>query len=148
MDPAHDPRAPEASGPASPQDLVRHLRGYEGVLPDAVRRPLVAAGAPLVPALIALVEDALADAQTDLGWAPLHAIDLLGVLGDAQAIPVLLRCLDHEDELDLLVEHAEAVFARARRTCRGVLCRGVCHDDPRRGPRSAGRRDESMGAPR
>ena len=72
MDPAHYPTDPEAPGPASPQELVRHLRGYEGVLPDAVRRPLVAAGAPLVPALIALVEDALADDQTDLGSAPCH----------------------------------------------------------------------------
>jgi SEC-C motif-containing protein len=110
MHPAHYPTDLEAPGLASPQELVRHLHGYEGVLPDAVRRPLVAAGAPLVPALIALVETALADDQTDLGWAPLHAIDLLGVLGDAQAIAVLLRCLDREDDLDLRVEHAEAAL--------------------------------------
>ena len=89
MHPAYYPTDPEAPGPASPHELVRHLHGYEGVLPEAVRRPLVAAGAPLVPALIALVEDALADDQTDLGWAPLHAIDLLGVLGDARPSP---RC--------------------------------------------------------
>jgi len=110
MDHAHYPAAPEAAGPASPQELVRHLRGYEGVLPEAVRRPLVAAGAPMVPALIALVEDALADDQTDLGWAPLHAVDLLGALGDARALPVLLRCLDLEDALDLRVEQAEAAL--------------------------------------
>jgi hypothetical protein len=57
MDPTHDSTDPEATEPASLQDLVRHLRGYEGVLPDAVRRPLVAVDAPLIPALIALVED-------------------------------------------------------------------------------------------
>ncbi len=121
MDHAHYPAAPEAAGPASPQELVRHLRGYEGVLPEAVRRPLVAAGAPMVPALIALVEDALADDQTDLGWAPLHAVDLLGALGDARALPVLLRCLDLEDALDLRVEQAEAALrtlgARALEDC-------------------------------
>jgi hypothetical protein len=108
-------------GPASPQELVQHLRGYEGGLPEAVRRPLVAAGTPLVPALITLVEDALADDQSDVGWAPLHAIDLLGALGDARALPVLLRCLDLENELDLRVEQAEAALralgARALEGC-------------------------------
>jgi hypothetical protein len=60
--------------------------------------------------LITVVENALADDQTEPGWAPLHAVDLLGALGDPRAIPVLLRCLDREDELDLLVEHAEAAL--------------------------------------
>jgi hypothetical protein len=85
MDHSNHPAAPRATGPASPQDLVQHLRGYEGGLPEAVRRPLVAASATIVPALITLVEDALTDAQRDLGWAPLHALDLLGALGDARA---------------------------------------------------------------
>jgi len=98
------------------QDLVQHLRGYEGQLPEAVRRPLVAAGAALIPALITLVEDALADDQTAWGWAPLHAIDLLGALGDARAVPVLLRYLDLEDELDRRVEQAEAAL-RALGAC-------------------------------
>jgi len=121
MDHSHHSVDPEAMGPASPQELVQHLRGYEGGLPEAVRRPLVAAGATLVPALITLVEDALADDQRDLGWAPLHALDLLGALGDARALPVLLRCLDLEDELDLRVEQAEAALrtlgARALEGC-------------------------------
>jgi len=91
---------------ASPQDLLQHLRGYEGGLPEAIRRPLVTAGATVVPALIAMVEAALADDHADLDWAPLHAVDLLGALGDARAIPVLLRCLDQEDELDLLAQQA------------------------------------------
>jgi hypothetical protein len=110
MDHPTHPADPTAPGPASPQELVQHLRGYEGGLPEAVRQPLVAAGATIVPALITLVEDALADDQRDLGWAPLHAIDLLGALGDARALPVLLRCLDLEDELDLRVEQAEAAL--------------------------------------
>jgi hypothetical protein len=113
--------APTAPGPASPQELVQHLRGYEGGLPEAVRQPLVTVGATIVPALITLVEDALADDQRDLGWAPLHAIDLLGALGDTRAVPVLLRCLDLEDELDLRVEQAEAALralgARALEDC-------------------------------
>ena len=113
MDHSNHPADPEATGPASPQELVEHLRGYEGGLPEAVRRPLVAAGTTLVPALMTLVEEALADDQRDLGWAPLHAIDLLGALGDARALPVLLRCLDLEDELDLRVEQAEGRYGRS-----------------------------------
>src|SRR5262245_41539480 len=97
-------------GTVSPLELLQHLRGYEGRLPEAMRRPLVAAGATVVPALIALVEEALADDQAALGWTPLHAVDLLGALGDARAVPVLLRCLDQEDELDLLVQQAATVL--------------------------------------
>ena len=110
MDHSTHPADPTAIGPASPQKLVQHLRGYEGGLPEAVRQPLVTVGATIVPALITLVEDALTDDQSDLGWAPLHAIDLLGALGDARALPVLLRCLDLKDELDLRVEQAEGAL--------------------------------------
>jgi hypothetical protein len=108
MDHPDYPATPAAMISPSPQDLVQHLCGYEGPLPETVRRPLVATGAAIIPALITLVEDTLTDDQTDGGWAPLHAIDLLGALGDARALPVLLHCLDLEDELDLRVEQAEA----------------------------------------
>jgi SEC-C motif len=116
MDHPDYPADPATMAHASPQELVQHLRGYEGPLPEAVRRPLVTAGAAILPVLITLVEDALTDDQTDWGWAPLHAIDLLGALGDPRAIPVLLRCLALEDELDLRVEQAEAAL-RALGTC-------------------------------
>ena len=94
MDHPDHPAAPGAMGTPSLQELLRHLGGAEGALPAAIRRPLLAAGATVVPALITLVESALADDQTDWGWAPLHAVELLGALGDARAVPVLLRCLD------------------------------------------------------
>jgi hypothetical protein len=88
----HHAPAPDLDtmGTASPQELLQHLRGCEGILPTALRRPLVTASATVVPPLIALVEDALGDDHADLGWAPLHAVDLLGTLGDARAVPVLL----------------------------------------------------------
>ncbi len=131
MDHPNHPADPKATGPASPQELVRRLRGYEGGLPGAVRRPLVAAGATMVPALITLVEDALADDQSDLGGAPRQAIDRLGALGDARALPVLLRCLDLEDELDLRVEQAEvalrALGARALEGCVAVYAASPRH---------------------
>jgi len=110
MDHHHHPAAPATTSTTSQQELLQHLRAYEGELPEAIRRPLVTAGATVVPALIALVESALADDHVDLGWAPLHAVDLLGTLGDARAVPVLLRCLDQEDDLDLLVQQAAAAL--------------------------------------
>jgi len=61
MDHPDYPADPAAMMLASPQDLFQHLCGYEGQLPEAVRRPLVAAGATIVPVLIALVKAALAD---------------------------------------------------------------------------------------
>ena len=113
MDHPTHPADPTATGPASPQELVRHLRGYEGGLPEAVRRPLLAAGATLVPALIMLVEDALADDQRDVGWALLHAMDLLGALGDARALPVLLCCLDVEDDSTCALSRRRRPYGRS-----------------------------------
>lgn len=96
------PCASNAEALASPQDLVRQLCGCAAVLPEALRRQLMAAGAAMVPALITLVEQALTDDHAALGWAPLHAVELLGAMGDPRAVPVLLRCLDEDDEADLL----------------------------------------------
>src|SRR5262249_17743889 len=110
MDHHCPPVDPETTGTASRQELLQHLRGYEGGLPEAMRRPLLAAGATVVPALIPLVEDALAYDHANLCWVQLCAVDLLGAIGDARAVPVLLRCLDQEDELDLLIQQAAAAL--------------------------------------
>src|SRR5215831_8265750 len=96
------PGASNAASLASPHDLVRQLCLCAEALPEALRRQLLAAGAAVVPALITLVEQALTDDHAALGWAPLHAVELLGALGDPRAVPVLLRCLAEDDESDLL----------------------------------------------
>src|SRR5215467_11309317 len=105
MDHHHHPAAPATMATITLQELLQHLRAYERELPEAIRRPLVTAGPTVIPALSALADD-----HVDLGWAPLHAVDLLGTLGDARAVPVLLRCLDQEDDLDLLVQQAAAAL--------------------------------------
>jgi hypothetical protein len=99
---------PEA--PAPPQALVRDLRAEEGALPEALRRQCLAAGAAVVPALIALLEAALADDQAEPEGALFHAVDLLGALGDARAVPILLRCLAHDDLFDGLAPQAAAAL--------------------------------------
>jgi hypothetical protein len=93
-----------------PQALVRELRAQEGALPEALRRQCVAAGAAMVPALIGLLEAALADDQAELEGALFHAVDLLGALGDARAVPILLRCLAHDDLFDGLAPQASAAL--------------------------------------
>ena len=55
---------------ASPQALVRDLRAQEGALPEALRRQCLAAGAAMVPALIALLEAGLADDQAEPELGP------------------------------------------------------------------------------
>ncbi len=95
---------------ACPQALVRDLRAQEGALPEALRQQCVAAGAAMVPALIALLEAGLADDQAESEGALFHAVDLLSALGDARAVPILLRCLAHDDLFDGLAPQAAAAL--------------------------------------
>ena len=66
-------------------------------VPDAGQAQLLAAGSASMPGLIAILADALADDETEPGWVPSHAATLLGMRGDAQAVPVLLRLLAHAE---------------------------------------------------
>jgi hypothetical protein len=95
---------------ASPQALVRGLHAQKGALPEALHQQCVAAGAAMVPALIALLEAGLADDEAEPERAWLHAVDLLGALGDARAVPILLRCLAHDDLFDGLALPAAAAL--------------------------------------
>ena len=143
------PGASNVAALASSQDLVRQLCLCAEALPEALRRQLMAAGAAIVPALITLVEQALTDDHAALRWAPLHAVELLGAMGDPRAVPVLLRCLDEDDESDLLDQQVVtalcALGARALDACvaaytatprdtfrdrvAGVLSRWGSHDE-------------------
>jgi hypothetical protein len=93
-----------------PQALVRDLRAQEGALPEALRRQCLAAGAAMVPALIAFLEAGLADDQAEPEGTPFHAVDLLGALGDAREVPILLQCLAHDDLFDGLAPQAAAAL--------------------------------------
>lgn len=73
--------------------LLQQLRQWDREVPEALQAQMLAAGSASIPGLIAILEDALADDEADHGWAPAHAAKLLGMLGDAQAVPVLLRML-------------------------------------------------------
>ena len=101
-----DNRAPTTS----PQALVRNLWAQAEALPEALRQQCLAAGAAIVPALIALLEAGLADDQPEREGALFHAVDLLGALREARAVPILLRCLEHDDLCDGLAPPAAAAL--------------------------------------
>jgi hypothetical protein len=81
-------------------------------LPEALQAQIVAAGSALVPDLIAILEEALTDGEVDHGWTPAHAATLLGMLGGVQAVPVLLRILEHY--ASITAYHTEAAEALVR----------------------------------
>ena len=78
-------------------------------LPKALQTQLLAADRAIVPDLIAILEEALTDGEIDHGWTPAHAAKLLGMLGDVQAVPVLLRILEQYEAIDAY--HQEAADA-------------------------------------
>jgi SEC-C motif len=94
----------------SPQALIRALRAQHGALPAALRQQCLAAGAAMVPALVTLLEPGLADDQAEPEGALFHAVDLLGALRDARAVPILLRCLERDDLFDGLAPPAAAAL--------------------------------------
>ncbi len=98
---SHDAPRHDTHEAVPPQTLGQRLREVDGNLPEALCAQCLAAGTALVPELLVILEEEIADAQADHGWAPGHAAELLGMLGDAQAVPILLRCLQGCDKLDL-----------------------------------------------
>jgi hypothetical protein len=90
-------------------DLIGQLIQVGEKLPDDLRRTILAAAPDIVPDLIGLIADALKDDEgTDesLQWAAIHAAELLGKIGDAHAISVLLDCVEQCDSMDYLLNNA------------------------------------------
>jgi NADPH-dependent ferric siderophore reductase len=81
-------------------------------MPNALQAQLLAADRAIVPDLIAILEEALTDREIDHGWTPAHAAKLLGMLGDVQAVPILLRILEQYEAIDAY--HKEAADALVR----------------------------------
>jgi hypothetical protein len=88
-------------------EWMQPLRETDRELPEALQDQILASGRASLSGLIQVLEDTLADDEADHGWAPMHAAKLLGMLGDAQAVPVLLRMLEHYEVLDGYHQEAE-----------------------------------------
>ena len=80
-------------------------------LPDGLRAEVLADGPGAVPALLRVIEDDL-EAEGAENWSAMHAAELLGDLGDARAVPVLIRCLRECDGLDMLRDRACAALGK------------------------------------
>jgi uncharacterized protein YecA (UPF0149 family) len=86
------------------RERVRKLTHAGRSLPDGLREEILELGATAVPALLEILEDeslALENGPGD-GWAPGHAVRLLGELQVADAIEPMLRVLATTDWLDVL----------------------------------------------
>ena len=104
-------------------------------LADRVREAILAAGDAAVPALLEIACDdtLLEERARGGGYAPLHAVQLLGQLRAAEAIPRLIELVCTTDPMDLIrgsacraleamgpaaLEPCLAAFATANRTAR------------------------------
>ena len=97
---SHRHPSSDSQATMSTSTLAQRLRAVNETLPETLQTQILAAGSAIVPDLIAILEATLADDETDHGWTPSHAAKLLGQLGDARAVSVLLRFLEHYDALD------------------------------------------------
>jgi hypothetical protein len=82
------------------EELVRGGRR----LPDGVRDRILALGPAAVPELIAILDDEalLSETAPGAGWAPIHAVDLLGELRAGDAVEPMLRVLAGTEFLDIV----------------------------------------------
>jgi hypothetical protein len=80
-----------------PEAIVQRLLQSERHLSAGARDEVLALGAGAVPALLRILDDEALE-----GWAPVHAVRLLGEMRVAEAIRPMLRALAETDPLDML----------------------------------------------
>lgn len=113
-----------------PEVIVRRLLQSERHLSARARDEVLALGTGAVPALLRILDNEVLE-----GWAPVHAVRLLGEMRISAAIGPMLRALAETDPLDMLrdavrVRQPQAGAAAARST-RGAT------SIPMRTPRAA-----------
>jgi HEAT repeat protein len=79
------------------KSVVLRLIPEHHQLPEQARAKILAQRAATVPALLQILED-----EALAGWAPVHAVRLLGEMQIAEAVGPMLRALAETDPLDLL----------------------------------------------
>lgn len=92
------------------RDLLLNAPAERG-LPEEIRAATLELGPAALDPLVEIVDDdSLHDDEAPGGgWAPIHACDLIGALGDAAAVPTLLGVLERTDLVDYL--HMSALNA-------------------------------------
>jgi SEC-C motif len=123
----------DTRAPSDPQALIERLRHLHDAMPEALHAQCLAAGTAIVPGLLAVLEDTRKDEPTAPSGPPWHAVALLGRLGDARAVPVLLRCLERCDTVDPLEEQiTEALLQLGPPALEGCLEAYATTDDATR----------------
>ncbi len=86
------------------EHALAQLRRTGVHLSSALRSELVGAGEAAVAALVELVQDRAGwhDDAPGEGWPPIHAVEILGEIGDPRAIDTLLAALPDTEPLDVL----------------------------------------------
>ena len=96
---------------AEAEELVDQLFEGEDALTPELQERITALQGTLIPRLIEIAEDRDlwdGDAPGE-GWAPIHAVEMLGRLKAAEAIPLLIDIVVETNPLEIL--HDEAFFA-------------------------------------
>lgn len=97
-------------------DIAAVLAGGRDALTDDVVAAVVAEGEDAVEALMTIASDAdLLLAPAPQGWAPIHAIRLLGRMRAKRAIPALVRVLGGAEGNDQASAHAVRALERIGR---------------------------------
>lgn len=83
--------------------LLRVIRGGRDSLTAEVMSEFETLGEACVPALVDVASsEALLTTRENEGWAPIHAVRILGHLGRLEAVPALLHILDGAEDDDLV----------------------------------------------
>jgi hypothetical protein len=95
------------------RDRVRCTIGCGEKLPEELRSEIMHLGARGIPALLEILEDeqlATVDSPGE-GWAPIHAVELLGEQHAVNAVEPMLRTLTRTDPLDILHDRIVSILS-------------------------------------
>jgi len=110
----------------STHELVKRVIACDMDCPLALAEAVVARGSDAVPALCRLVADA--DWWSSDSAAVIHAMQLLGGIGDATAVYALLAPLERSEDDDWITEDMPGILARLGPAALPALCDFVDDD--------------------
>ena len=97
------------------KDLLRRLAQLGDLVPMELVQTILSKGPEALPALVQVLEnERFWQADDERWWMPVHAVKLLGTLGDPSAIPAMVKALVLADEADndWVLEDLPVAFAR------------------------------------
>ncbi|MFB0538032.1 MAG: SEC-C metal-binding domain-containing protein [Anaerolineae bacterium] len=98
----------ETAAEAEVEDLIDQLFEGEDALPPDLQERITALQEAAIPRLIEIAEDRdlWNEDSPGEGWAPIHAMDVLGKLKAANAVPLLIDIVAETEPMDILYDGA------------------------------------------